>query len=984
MTLPFFLDLIPGEGLLPARATLDSDAPRIELDGDWAFRWSATVHQSAFHQSAFHQSAFDDSAWDRLPVPSHWQLHGYGAPAYTNVRFPFPVDPPFVPDENPTGDYRRAFELPESWPDGDAVLRFEGVDSAYKVWLNGVELGHAKGSRLASEFPVGDLLRPGRNVVAVRVHQWSSASYAEDQDMWWLSGIFRSVSVIARPRHGLPDYFVHAGYDHRTGGGTLRIETGGTPVRLSLPELGLHHAPASDPHRFEAVEPWSAEVPRLYEGTLSTPGESARIRVGFRTVAVEDGLIRVNGRRVLFRGVNRHEWHPEHGRAVPYETMVEDVRLMKQHNVNAVRTAHYPPHPAFLDLCDEYGLWVIDECDLETHGFEGIGTGWQGNPSDDPAWEPALLDRIRRTVERDKNHPSVLMWSLGNESGDGRNLRAMAEWTRQRDPDRLVHYEGDQSCAYVDVYSRMYPPHAEVEATGRREEPPTDDPADDARRRSLPFILCEYAHAMGAGPGGLLEYQRLFEAYPRLQGGFVWEWIDHGIAAATTDGRPYFAYGGDFGEPVHDGNFVADGLLFADRTPSPALLEYKKVIEPVRIEPDPAVGAVRITNLQDFADTARLRFRWQVERAGVAVDRGELDVPGIAPGATIDIAVPSVTGPVAAAGPDELWLTVSAVLAVDHPWAAAGHEVAWGQARLAPSRPATAPAGSPPPRSTPPTCSLPPTRSGDGDRIRLGTADFDADGRLLRIGDVELRQPPRLHLWRAPSDNDRAFYGPSVEPAWRGAGLDRLRHRTIAVEPEADALTVRTRVGAAATDLGMFATYRWTSDGERLELTVDVDPVGDWGDTVLPRLGVRLAVPARYGDVEWFGTGPEESYPDCRQAARVGRHRRSVEAMQTPYVYPQENGHRSGVRWARITADDGRGLSVVGAPTFGLTVRRWTDEQLDAARHPTELQPSADRVWIHLDHAVHGMGSASCGPGTLEPYRLRPAPATFRFVLTTR
>src|SRR6266702_3743906 len=367
--------------------------------------------------------------------------------------------------------------------------------------------------------------------------------------------IVRGVTLLSRPADGLPDFFVHADYDHETGVGTLSVDTD-RPALLSVPALGLVDVPAAGPHRIESVAPWSAEVPTRYAGTLVTAGERVEIHIGFRTVAVVDGVLTVNGRPVLLRGVNRHEWHPEHGRAVPRETMLADVLLMKRHNINAVRTSHYPPHPHFLDLCDEYGLWVLDECDLETHGFQFVE--WRGNPSDDPAWADALLDRMRRTVERDKNHPSVIMWSLGNESHTGRNLAAMADWTHERDPSRPLHYEGDQNCAYTDVYSRMYHSHADVDAIGRHAEPPTDDPAADAHRRSLPFVAREYAHAMGNGPGGLTEYQELFERYPRCAGGFVWEWIDHGIPRPATGD---YAYGGDFGEPLHDGHFVIDGLV---------------------------------------------------------------------------------------------------------------------------------------------------------------------------------------------------------------------------------------------------------------------------------------------------------------------------------------------------------------------------------------------------------------------------------------
>jgi beta-galactosidase len=615
--LPYYLDPAPGRGYLPPRAAFDSDASALVLDGDWRFRWSPRIPETDFTDSGY-----ADQDWATLPVPSHWQLRGYGQPAYTNVQYPFPVDPPFVPDENPTGDYRRGFTLPPDWPAGPAVLRFEGVDSCFKVWLNGVELGHATGSRLPVEFEVGELLRPGSNVLAVRVHQWSAASYLEDQDMWWLSGIFRSVTLLARPAAGLPDFFVHADYDHVSGSGTLRVDVD-VPATLTIPELGISDAPAGQPLALAAVQPWSAERPTLYEGELVTEGERVAVRIGFRTVRFDQGVLTVNGRPILLRGVNRHEWHPEHGRAVPLETMREDLLIMKRHNINAVRTSHYPPHPGFLALCDELGLWVIDECDLETHGF--LFVEWRRNPSDDPAWAEALLDRMRRMVERDKNHPSVIGWSLGNESGAGANLAAMAAWAKNRDPSRFLHYEGDWDSRYVDVYSRMYATHAEVDAIGRGAEPVTEDPSADAHRRGLPFLQCEYGHAMGAGPGGLTEYQELFEKYQRIAGGFIWEWIDHGIAQVTEDGVRYFGYGGDFGEVVHDGNFVADGLLFPDRTPSPGLVEYKKVIEPVRITP--GKNSVEIENRYDFADTAHLAFEWVAEAEGVQLRRGSLAVP---------------------------------------------------------------------------------------------------------------------------------------------------------------------------------------------------------------------------------------------------------------------------------------------------------------------------------------------------------------------
>ncbi|MFI8193575.1 glycoside hydrolase family 2 TIM barrel-domain containing protein [Streptomyces sp. NPDC085946] len=941
-------DVSPGRGALPPRAWYaSSDARSLSLNGRWRLRVSATADAE---DDAFAEPGFDAGDWAGVTVPGHWVLQGdgaFGSPVYTNHLYPFPVDPPRVPTENPTGDHLRVFDLPGDWPgDGDAVLRFDGVESCARVWLNGTELGTFQGSRLPHEFAVGHLLEPSGNVLAVRVHQWSAGSYLEDQDQWWLPGIFRDVTLLHRPADCAGDFFVHTSYDHRTGEGTLRVDSaaGG---RVTVPELGVDVA-AGEPVTV-AVEPWTAETPRLYDGVLATGGERVPLRIGFRTVALEDGLIKVNGRPVLFKGVNRHEWHPVHGRALDPETMREDVLLMKRHHINAVRTSHYPPHPAFLDLCDEYGLWVIDECDLETHGF--TEQGWRDNPVDDDRWTPALLDRAARMVERDKNHPSVVLWSLGNEAGTGRGLTAMAGWIHGRDPSRPVHYEGDADCRDTDVYSRMYASHAEVERIGRGLDGGT------RRRRALPFLLCEYGHAMGNGPGGLADYQELFERYDRLQGGFVWEWIDHGIAHPELG----YAYGGDFGEELHDGNFVCDGLLFPDRRPSPGLVEYAKVIEPVRIEGDPAggtTGTVRVTNRQDFADLSALAFTWAYQVDGETVATGPLAVPPLGPGGSADVKLP---GPPAHGPGGEAQWTVRALLADGTAWAPRGHVVAWGQVTVAERRA--------------PSVGAPVRPVSDGGRITLGPAVFDArTGALRAIGDVPV-DGLRLDVWRAPTDNDLGAawqtdtrYG----LLWRTLGLHRMRHRLDGVAAGGDALTVRTRVAPAAAELGLAAVYRWTSDGDRLRLTVSVTPEGDW-TVPLPRLGVRFGLPAADA-VRWFGGGPGEAYPDTRAAARLGRWESTVDALQTPYVRPQENGARADVRWVEIG-----GLRIEGDPVFWFSARRWTTEQLDAARHRTDLVPG-DTVWVHLDHGLHGIGSQSCGPGPLPQYVLRAEPAEFSFV----
>ena len=956
----------PGNGRLAPRATLDSDAPVLSLDGDWRFRWSAGLRDLAV---GFEAPGFDASGWDTLAVPSMWQMHDldgeapYGKPQYTNMYYPFPVDPPRVPDANPTGEYLRTFEVPSGWPQGGrVVLRFEGVDSVFALWLNGVRLGDGKGSRLPTEFDATPHLHEGVNVLAVRVHQWSAGSYLEDQDMWWLSGIFRPVALVHRPENGIEDVFAHADYDHATGLGTLRVEAP-EGARVTVPELGIDINAGGT--ATIAVEPWTAETPRLYDAVVATGTERVSLRIGFRTIKVEDGLLKVNGKRILLRGVNRHEWDPDTGRTLSVETMRRDLEIMKRHNVNAVRTSHYPPDRRFLDLCDELGMWVIDECDLETHGFDF--SSWRDNPAKVPAWRDSCLDRMSRMVERDKNHPSVIMWSLGNECREGENLEAMAAWTKGRDSGRPIHYECDLDARYVDVYSRMYVEPAELEGIGRREEDPCEDPALDEHRRNLPFILCEYAHAMGNGPGGLSEYQRLFEQYPRLQGGFVWEWIDHGVRMHTEDGREWFAYGGDFGEPIHDGNFVADGLVFPDRTPSPSLIEYKKVVEPVRIGIDPQAATVAVANGYDFIDTAHLRFAWRLEDGGESVASGVLDMPTTAAGTSVSVAWPEkLREAVASDAEGERWLTVSAHLAADTDWAAAGLEIAWVQAPI--SAPAAPLVNGP---------GAAPETAADG--YVLGSAAFDSSGRLTALGDIALAGP-RLDLWRAPADNDRVAWGHlDLASKWRARNLalDRLEHKTLAVEAGSGELVVATRVAAAGADTAIGAIYRWRADASapgRLWLTVEVTPHGKW-EVPIPRLGLRLAAPQHLDQVEWFGGGPGEAYADTRAAARIGRFRSSVAGLQTPYVFPQENGSRIDVRWATLSGG-AHSLGFLGAPSFALTVRPWTSEDLDAAKHPHDLV-ERDRLYVNLDAALHGLGSASCGPGVLPDYQLQAQPTAF-------
>jgi beta-galactosidase len=1019
---------------LAPRAALRTDAPSLSLNGDWDFRWSPVADAPDFA---------DPDGWGTLPVPSHWVLHGHGSPSYTNVQYPFPIDAPHPPDENPTGDHRRTFTVPSSF-DGAArvLLRFDGVESHFRVWVNEQEVGWSTGSRLATEFDVTGLLRSGENELRVRVHQWSAASYLEDQDQWWLPGIFRDVTLLARPTAAIDDVFVTAGWEARlgdaasagtaasgrpsTGVGTISVPTLDAvfPVRFAVPELDVDvtWASAADvvPITVEGVDPWSAELPRLYDATVSsgsvgdtpgagTPGETVSLRLGFRTVQIVGDRFLVNGERVVFHGVNRHETHPERGRVFDEAHARADLALMKRSNVNAIRTSHYPPHPRVLDLADELGFWVVLECDLETHGFEFLG--WQGNPSDDPAWEDAYLDRIARTVERDKNHPSIVMWSLGNESGTGRNLAAMSQWVHARDAERPVHYEGDHTGAYTDVYSRMYPTLQETESIGGGPATPLlgCGPAEAARQRTKPFLHCEYVHAMGNGPGQIAEYEALVDRYPRLHGGFVWEWRDHGLLAHTANGTPYHAYGGDFGEVVHDGNFVMDGLVLPDDTPTPGLAEFAAVVAPVRVSVSPlggrtvaGGGTVLIENRYHSASTAGLRFVWTLSRNGVVEASGRLAPGVVAARASATVPVPAEvlaaaaavapptsdvaptgSAPVALAPGDELWFEVVAELAGPTAWADTGHVVARTQTLVA---------------SGPEQVVRASSAGWEGDR--LGDATFTARGDLASLKGHTVAGP-RLELWRAPTDNDRgASQGgyetadpvltggagdpdaPSSASRWEARGLDRLTHRLVSVTRTDDGLVQRVRVAAANSGAGVEVTHRWTLTDAGLLLRTDAVPFGGW-DVTWPRIGVRIDLPAELlsATATWFGTGPDESYADSSRAARVGQFSAPVTAMTTRYSMPQETGHRPGLRTLEVGPFT---VSTVPDPASGhragFTLTPWTAQQVTRAGHPHEL-PVPDAVYLYLDDAQHGLGSRACGLDVLPEHQLWPSARSWSVLL---
>ncbi len=962
-----------GEGTRPPRSDARSDARILSLNGQWRFRLAPTAAGTG---EAFVAEDFDDTAWDAMRVPSHWVLEEFtplaGGPArsmrgtaegplYTNTAYPIPLDPPRVSTENPTGDYRLVFDVPSDW--GPAVLRFQGVDSCAKVWLNGQELGWSQGSRLPFEFDAP--VRAGRNVLAVRVHRWSSGTYLEDQDMWWLPGIFRDVELLERPAAGIDDHFVHADYDPATGTGRLRVDAG-APADVHIPELGIRMAAGEE--AVVPVEPWSAEAPRLYRGTLRSEGETVELAVGFRRVEIVDGVFTVNGRPLTFRGVNRHEHHPDTGRALDRETMIQDIVMMKRANIDAVRTSHYPPHPEFLRLCDEYGLWVVEECDIETHGF--IYAGWEGNPPADPAWQGNLLARVQRMVERDKNHPSVVVWSLANESWTGDAFTVLREWIADRDPSRPVLYERDPRYRDSDFYSLMYPSLEELERIGRREEPAPEGvtAAEDERRRALPFLLVEYAHAMGNGPGSLQDYQRIMRSHDRICGGFVWEWIDHGFHAVDRDGTPIILQSEDIDYEPRGGRFTLHGLVFSDRTPTPGLVELAKAYAPVAIT---VTGdGILVRNDRHSATTADLAFSWHVDRGGIRVAEGTLELPPIAAEDEHRAPVPPALASALAgtdAGADAVVVTVEAATAVEAAWAPAGHVVAWGQD-------VREPAGAGPASATPDAAVV--TAAGSRE-LRVGPGVFDpASGRLVRLGEVEI-DGPWLDVHRAPTENDHGQGSLNdIASVWAATGLDRLLHRIDEVREADGGLRVSGRTAPTTHPHGLDWTMQWRADGDALLLDVEVDFTGPWGDTPyqhrdiwVPRLGLLFSLPGDYERVAWFGRGPGETYLDSYEGSRVGWFTASVDELQTPYPVPQENGNHVQTRWLAVTGAGLPALRVEGRPQVGFTARRWTSHDLQRARKPHELRDTG-RVWLNVDHLQQGLGSASVGPALPAQYRI--------------
>ena len=1002
---------------LPARAPLPTeDRWTRSLDGNWEF---LLVHHPSAAPTRWAEPRRGGRGWRTIEVPGCWTRQDTGdLPHYTNVQMPWALEPPATPAENPTGLYRTTFRLPRGWASRRTVLHLGGAESVAVVHCNGEFVGMGKDSRLASEFDLTDRLVKGDNTLAVMVVRYSDATWIEDQDHWWHAGLHRSVALRSESQVHLADVATTADYDPTTGAGSLTVtaEIGGDPgegwttvtrlldsrkrragrgavtsrVRARRSGFGMDAFLASwgyegNRSRTEidlaTVEPWSAESPTRYrlEIRLVDPGgrtiDSTELRIGFRRVEVRDRRLLVNGQPVLINGVNRHDHHPETGKTQTFEEIRADLVTMLRHNINAVRTAHYPNDPALLDLCDELGLYVIDEANVESHGR-------QDSLCHDVRYHGAIVNRVQRMVLRDRNHPSVIGWSLGNEAGHGAAHDAAAAWVRAVDPTRFVQYEGSlltrvkkgegttaqrhtvaptaSERLVSDIVCPMYSEISLIEEWA--------DWAETTGGDDRPMILCEYSHAMGNSNGSLADYWRAFETHPALQGGFIWDWKDQGLAETDADGRFYWAYGGHFGDEPNDANFCINGLVGPDGEPHPALAEVAWCGRPVRVT---AVSGkrIRVHNHRWFTDLADLTCTWEVAVDGEVVERGTLDLPAIAARSSAVVTVPRSTGRRRGA---EAFLTLRFRLASTTTWARRGHVVSTEQLPL----PVTAPKSAPARRNRPVTVT------NGGATITGGplTLHVDKDAAcvtaLMLHGRPVVTGPIEATLWRAPTDNDGVAQGwmsgvSGVRNHWLEWGLDRLRIEpkgtSVSATDDGVRLVLRRELHGSAHHATHRSVVTVLADGRvRFDETITVPSA--WTD--LPRVGLTMPVHARFEGLRWFGLGPEETYPDRKAAATVGRWRSSIADQYHPYVVPQEHGHHTETRWFEL--QDGRDrLRFRANDPFGFSARRHTDAALTAATILAELDPG-DHVEVHVDAAVRGLGTAACGPDVLADHRVGP------------
>lgn len=950
-------------------------AKRVSLNGEWKFLYREAPELSP---EGFMSKQADIEGWDEIDVPSVWQLRGYDQMHYTDVLYLFPVRPPYVPTENPTGIYKKTVVLDEQWLKEDTILKFHGVDSAYDVWVNGQHVGYGKVSRLPDEYDITDYVTCGENDITVRVYKWSDGTYLEDQDMWWMSGIYRDVELINEPKQGILDVQVDGDLEHDYTDGILKVqirtkqENGQGTWRLQCEdtvvikgEFTSSEGMAYMEEHIENVKCWTAETPHLYELTVAVDGQEVCVRTGFRKVEIIDNNFCVNGKAILLNGVNHHDYNPKEGRCVTYEQMKDDVVMMKQYNVNAVRCSHYPANDYFYDLCDEYGLYVIDEADLECHGFE-----WVENYTwitDDPTWENAYVDRSVRMVKRDRNHPSIIMWSMGNESAFGCNFRSAAKAIRELDGTRLIHYEGDFEAEVTDVYSTMY-----------TRLKPLEEIATTTVKGNKPHVMCEYGHAMGNGPGGLENYQKLYRKYKRLQGGFIWEWYDHGIY--TEDGEhTYYRYGGNYGDFPTNGNFCIDGILMPDRTPSPALLEYKQVIAPVEVTKiEGKANELCLQNYYDFRTLEGLTLDWWIQGGEKIIQNGSIDTLTAKPGETEIVVVPYT--PFDPVENITYYLNISIKEKKETVYAEKGHEISRVQFELEEKKTVycNRPDGEP----------LTVTEDGgilavENDRICVKF--HTVFGKLMSLaadGKEYLTEGPEMTVYRATIDNDMYKKNDWMNKYFIQKSSEQNEGFSYESDTEKTVVKIQKYFGCLNQSWGYECVYEYSiypCGQVRVHLNAHTVQNGKLEPPFLPRLGIKMCGNKVLQKTIWNGMGPGENYVDSKSACHMGIYRSAVEAMGTNYVYPQENGHREDVKWFGI-GDGTKSLLCVMEMPLGLNLSNYADESVERANHLFERE-EADDVIIHLDYRQSGLGSNSCGEEQLEQYKVKREDFVMTFTL---
>ncbi len=1026
---------------LPARASLwpfpdaesalanpcaDGESPwKISLNGAWRFRLFDQPEQV---QTMFAQKKFNPESptYKDVRVPGNWPMQGFDKPHYTNVGMPWEGLPPYVPEENPTGLYYRVFDVPADWEDRRVVLHFGGAESVLYVWVNGLPVGMSKDTRLPSEFDVTDAVKCGQeNQVTAVVVRYSDASYVEDQDQWWLGGLYREVCLYTTEDVYLEDVFARGDLQENLEDGLLNINVQvGRPVDLTenleeelVVRVRLHNPAGEDvlaeplektvpqvhaelrAGRFQvtleseilAPDLWTAETPNLYTVVVELHRggrlvEATSCRIGFRKIEIANRELRINGKTPLIKGVNRHEHDDRTGKVISRESMIRDIELMKQFNFNAVRTSHYPDDSLWYDLCDEYGLYVIDEANIESHAHIL-------HTNQDKRYLAAWVDRISNMVLRDKNHASIIFWSLGNESGHGPGHDAGAAWVRHYDPTRPLHYEGaitawlggswQSGKAVTDVIPPMY---AHPNDIIRWAQEDTDDPR--------PLILCEYSHAMGNSCGGLADYFAAFENYHGLQGGFIWEWVDHGILRKTGDGRVFWAYGGDFGDEPNDANFVSDGMVWPDREPHSQMWEHRKLAQPIAVEAiDLSTGRIRVRNKQDFRGLDWLDAAWVLSVDGEEMAGGDFSLPEIEPGAAEEVRISGIKPPQVRPG-QEAHLMIRFTVREAQSWCEAGHTIAWEQFALPLGATLSAVAEVEEPAEQ--------YFDESEDEVVFTAGDlvvtFDRQaGRLsgIRVGEEDLLETgPLLNVWRCPTDNDgirrrdNGWQGRAMG-WWQEAGLPDAEHvlenvEILDGETEEDSpivqVTHRVKTPVFEEAFRHVHRYSLTTAGALL-VENEIDARLEIEE--LPRIGVSLTLKPPFDQFAWFGRGPQENYIDRKTGYPVALYRSTVADQYVPYILPQEHGNHCDVRRLSLSNGEGAGIKVaaVHPAVLEASVSHFTAHDLFAAAHTTDLSPR-EEVILNLDLHQTGLGTRSCGPHTFEQYRLRPGQYHFSYLVT--